>query len=550
MKKIKDFLSKNKDILIVFFIILFTIMLPYMQNDFIIGDDYEYHFSRIQSIKEALEEGIFPVKVHPKLANGYGYGSGLFYPNLFLYIPAILCLMGLNFFVSYKIFIAIMLLLMFVLTYKSLKSIVEDKTTTLIGVAVIMLSSCLSLHLLKRVALGEFLGFIFIAPVIAGIHDYIHNDFKKPWLLFIGFFGLINSHLITTAICTVYCVIVFLFNIKTSLKNPKKMLKLFFVAVLVALTTAYFWMPMLEQMIGYKFKYSNQWTTAKDNVFGAYDLFGPQKYSLGILITICFPMIIVGMFDKKVSKKAKIFSLMFLILVIIMLCPAIWNWTDFITGGIQFKWRLLGITTVLAGISISMLLKEYCENNNVNPKYILIIFVALSMFIFNFQYTDLDTAPESFVESKMYSLWNSIGGGCEYLPLEMNVGNLGYPQFAIADDGEKILCNKTFGRIEFEKTDSKQNIINPPLIYYYGYVADITDENGVVSALEVKKADTGLVEIITEGKHGNIRVWYNGTKIQKISYLLSIGFIGIIVLAIVVVYVKRKFVNIKNINKK
>ena len=127
------------------------------------------------------------------------------------------------------------------------------------------------------------------------------------------------------------------------------------------------------------------------------------------------------------------------------------------------------------------------------------------MFIFNTQYMKLGLVKEDFVESQMYSLWNSIGGGCEYLPLETNLEDLFYPQYIIAGDGEKIECTKTFGRTEFMKTNSEQSLMKVPLIYYYGYVADITEENGNVIPLEVRKTENGLVEIITEEK--NIEIY-------------------------------------------
>jgi len=545
MNKIKSFLNQNKKIIIFGFMMIFTIMLPYMQDKFMIGDDYEYHFSRIKSIEDALREGIFPVKIHPKLANGYGYGSGLFYPNFFLYIPAILCLIGLDFFSSYKIFITIMLLLMFVFTHISLKNIVEDDDTALLGTSIIMLSSCLTLQLYKRIALGEFLGLIFIPPVIAGMYDYVYNDFKRPWLLFLGFWGLINSHLITTLICLIYCSTVFVFNIKSSLKNPQKIFKLCITAILVLFTTACFWMPMLEQMIGYKFKYSNQWMSAEDDIYGLYNLFGPERFSLGVFITISLPIIISGIFDKNISSKAKKFSWIFVILTIILVSPQIWEWTKDVTGIIQFKWRLLGITTVIAGIAISSLLKEYCSQAKINFSLIVDIFFIVALFIFNTQYMKVYLVEENVVESNMYSLWNSIGGGCEYLPLETNLEDLLYPQYIMADDEEKIECTKTFGRIEFIKTNSEQNLMKVPLIYYYGYVADIIEENGIVTPLEVRKTENGLVEIITEEKIGKIRIWYNGTKIQKISYIVSIFSFAIIVTYLLFKYIKLKFNFIK-----
>ena len=85
--------------------------------------------------------------------------------------------------------------------------------------------------------------------------------------------------------------------------------------------------------------------------------------------------------------------------------------------------------------------------------------------------------------------------------------------------------------------------MNPPLVYYYGYVSDITKADGTVEPVELRKNEDGLVELVTEGEIGHIRVWYNGTKIQKISYLVT-AIAAVLVLGLGVIKI------IRNKNKK
>ena len=242
---IKNFLKENKLILIIAFLTIIVASIPLLQKNLVIGDDYEYHLARIQSITDSLKAGIFPVKVHSELGDSYGYGSGIFYPNLFLYIPAIFELIGFDLILSYKIFIILMLCFMFIITFFSIKHITDENNSALIGTVLIILSKALILNLYHRFALGEFLGYIFIAPVIAGIYDFVYRDFKNPIYIFIGFFGLINTHLISTVICFCFCFVYCLIHIKTILKNWKKILKIMLVAVLVLISTCSFWLPMI-----------------------------------------------------------------------------------------------------------------------------------------------------------------------------------------------------------------------------------------------------------------------------------------------------------------
>lgn len=80
-------------------------MLPNRMPGIPQASDEPFHLARIQSLTDGLRAGIFPVKVHPQLCYGLGYGVGFFYDNALLYFPAILVLLGLSLELSYKIFI-------------------------------------------------------------------------------------------------------------------------------------------------------------------------------------------------------------------------------------------------------------------------------------------------------------------------------------------------------------------------------------------------------------------------------------------------------------
>ena len=259
MKKLdnlKNYLNSNKNFLFIFIFVLFMLCLPLMQYKINVADDYLFHFSRIQSITDSLKQGIFPVKVHYNMANTCGYGTGLFYPNLFLYIPAIINCFINNIGLSYKLFLVIILSALFFISYISVKAVIKDSKTALLSTILIMCSNALMLNLYNRTALGELLGLVFITPIVCGLYNYIHDDFDKPYILAIGFLGVANSHLITTLICIIFAILYFLINIKSSIKNPKKLLKLVLTAIIVTLISTSFWLPMLEQLSAQTFKLS------------------------------------------------------------------------------------------------------------------------------------------------------------------------------------------------------------------------------------------------------------------------------------------------------
>ena len=62
---------------------LYTFYLQY-------GHDLLFHLFRIDGIADGLQSGQFPVRLYGNDLNGYGYGVSMFYPELFLYVPALL----------------------------------------------------------------------------------------------------------------------------------------------------------------------------------------------------------------------------------------------------------------------------------------------------------------------------------------------------------------------------------------------------------------------------------------------------------------------------
>lgn len=530
MKKIKNYIKDRKNFLFVFGIILFVLCLPLMQDRISIADDYLFHFSRIQSITDSLKNGIFPVKVHTNMANSCGYGTGLFYPNLFLYIPAIINLFISNIALSYKIFTLIMLITMISLSYISIKTVTKDSKTALLGTILIMFSKGLMHNLYDRTALGELLGFVFITPIICGLYNYVHDDFNKPYLLAIGFLGVANSHLITTLICIIFAVLYFLINIKSSIKNPKKFLKLLLTAIIVILISTSFWLPMLEQLVVQKFKLSEPWTSIKDEEFYPLDLFGTGKYSIGLLITVCVPLLIYGLLDNKVDEKIKSLIILTIFFMFLILCGPFWTLTNNFSNIIQFKWRLIGIITIVSSISISILLRHYSEALNIKPEYIIITIMCIAMALTITNMNDVlknhNAYTGEYIETVIYSIPESIGGGQEYLPIELDYDKLQLNSYiSFLDNDQQIPVSKDGIRTTaYIEKGYKATFVEVPCIYYLGYVSNITSPEGTVTPLAVEKSENGLVKVIVpDNLYGTINVWYDGTQLQEISYFISLA---------------------------
>ncbi len=541
LRKIKDYVKDRKNFLFIFGVIIFVLSMPLMQYRISIADDYLFHFSRIQSITDCLKNGVFPVKVHTNMANSCGYGTGLFYPNLFLYIPAIINLFISNIALSYKIFTVIMLISLFFISYISIKAVTKDSKTALLGTVLIMFSKGLMHNLYDRTAVGELIGFIFITPIICGLYNYVHDDFNKPYILAVGFLGVANSHLITTLICIIFSILYFLINIKSSIKNPKKFLKLVLTAIIVILISTAFWLPMLEQLSIQKFKLSEPWTSIKDEEYYPLDLFGTGRFSIGLIITLFVPMLIYSLTDKQVDKKIKPLVFLTIFLMFLMLCGPFWTLTNSFSNIIQFKWRLIGIITILSSICMALLLKHYSNELNIKFEYIFIILTIVSMvytiILMNDVIKNHNIYKGEYIETIIYSIPESIGGGQEYLPVEVDYDRLLLNSYiAFLDNNQQIPVSKDGIRTTaYIEQGYKATFVEIPCIYYLGYVSNITSPEGIVTPLAVQKSENGLVKVIVpDNLYGTLNVWYDRTEIQEVSYFISLATIIVVCISFII----------------
>ncbi|MCK9175931.1 MAG: hypothetical protein M0O96_11715, partial [Desulforhopalus sp.] len=87
-----NFIKKYENRLICFSLMAIYIasIFPLFQGALPIGHDQGYHLNRIAGITSALKAGYFPVRISPGWFDGFGYGISIFYPDIFLYFPAIL----------------------------------------------------------------------------------------------------------------------------------------------------------------------------------------------------------------------------------------------------------------------------------------------------------------------------------------------------------------------------------------------------------------------------------------------------------------------------
>ena len=519
---------KTPKIWISFCIILITIVssISLLQNGIIYGHDIRYHLTRIEGIAENLKQGNIFSLFHYNIK---GYGNGLFYPQIFLYIPAILNLCGIDLAIAYKIFLIICNLATAIIMYLCTKSITKDKVIAITAAALYTTCNYRMVCLIERAALGELQAFIFIPIVILGLYEVFYRDSKKWYILTIGIVGLVYTHLISVVIVVIFlCFPIFLINIKNIFKEKERFKYLLYAVLITILLTAAFIFPFLEQILNYKIYLNTYETSIKltDRINGfissicSIEMYITDREVLipgvGLIIVIFSSIYFIKKEKKEYTNLYKSLYIIAFILLILMSAKFIWKYLKFLNY-IQFPWRFQIINSAIyCLLSSTMLWKIIRKFNKEIVNILMVLIILLSTVLIPMLQNARWNNTLDFNEINKIGL---IYGGGEYLPYNITLDKAKNENFEYRTNNSDIKLNIEYDKgkyiIEYSE-NMKNSYIELPIYYYGGYeIVESDNETDYISF------EYGYVRINVTNNEGKIMLKYKYTFIQKISYLIT-----------------------------
>ena len=530
-------------------ILLLTILIfyPYYSSDYLRGDDSAFHLSRIEGIKTSLSYGYIPARIHLFTVFNYGYGSGLFYPDLFLYFPAILRMLGFDFVLTYKIFFFLLNSLAILSGYLAAKHMMNSHYAGMAAAILYTFAAYRIIDFYNRSAVGEALALVFIPLIVWGFYEIFEGDFQRWPILAVGFIGLTLSHVITLAMVGLFSLLLLLGLSRKVLANKiilKSILKAFAVTICV---TASFLFPLFEQLsesstrLVYNERNPMLGGLPFSSIFTAYANWSPPlKLSVGypLLLVPIFPLI----FFKKRLKKQKILNVLILLgLLSIFLTTNLFPWDKiaWFNRIIQFPWRFFAIATPLLAIAGGSYISLIPP---IKSKYLTLTILMIICSLYTIP------AFSAFLRNNTINVYgyhleqNRIGNG-EYLPKGADMNFLEH-------NGNQVLSSDpTFINYEFSRKGlefsfrfsvTKDSVVfEIPLLFYKGYHAYVTDTKGETKELPVSLGKHGFTSVKIAGiREGMIKVLYSGTIIQKISD--GITLISILIILLILLHKKKR----------
>lgn len=560
--KLKNFFgtysNKIKFTIVAFIIALFA-MFPYLNDIVPFTHDFGYHLNRINEIANGLNIRKFPVLIHAGLIENLGYGNGFFYPQLFIYIPAILVSkFHLLVIPAYKIFLVIITFFTFITMYVSVKGIFKNKHVAWIASLLYVFSLYRLTDIYVRGALGEILAFLFNPLILYGFYNVIFDDGKKWWIIVIGISGLVYSHLLSVLIMAIFFIMFCLLNIDKILKNKTVFFNLLKAAVVTGLICIGYFGPMLEQKCNDVFNVDGRSIYSCEEVNGFASSLGMAFSSqmhggfatnsgidektmpegAGIIL-----LIMAGLFIFRKEKKNRFEIQIFALGVIFYWATTklfIWNWFSTLNV-IQFPFRLNLVATLCFSLiganSFYRLLDE-----DKRKDFVLIFTIFYIVYAgYTLDCVELDFTGWNGNYDVLTSTFDRQVGTAEYLPDGTYIYDLDL--YNINNKDKKIEYEQVGSKITFEYTDTENPLeINMPLVYYKGYKAYITDSEGNKTDLKAEKYIVNAHVLVTspEKLTGVITVEYCLTPIQKISYTIATCSFIIFISYIFIFEIRRK----------
>lgn len=493
---------------------------PLMQTYLYNGDDLCYHLARLEGLKDGILDGQIPVNILPEGLQNNGYLNAM-YPYLFLYIGAFLRICRVSLALSYKTIIFLANLASAVCAYAAVKSVVRDRRCVLLAVVLYTLMPYRFTNILHRGDLGETLALIFWPMVIAGLYHIVMGERRKWYYLVIGFSGALQSHILSAAYVTVFCVFTALFYC-VRIAREKRYIEIGKAAGLSLLLNAWYLVPFLyyyfmEDLNKEVLRWSGYFEQSINPsiLTQSLSLYNKQYFSLGFALLGCLGIGIVFLLVERRGQKSDQEGFLAYLLVsgilFTFLCTgyfpsrALMGNPFFRNIGtmLQFPWRFLGPASACflfvgaAGLERSRLLAP-CKNA------VLALLVGLNLFI-------VITVPTDNIHMPYKNAQAQASKGHE-TKLATSVG-LFYPhEWRLKEATDERLTTgvviSDFGAVsvwDYKKKGTKAAVsytasdssayIELPVQSYLGYRAE--DEKG--ETVELKRGDGGRIRFFVNG---------------------------------------------------
>jgi hypothetical protein len=278
-------------------------------------------------------------------------------------------------------------------------------------------------------------------------------------------------------------------------------------------------------------------------IFNTYeeDWFIPQGVGFAFLFLIS---LFVVFFKKTKSQQSYVF-LGFSLFALFMTSRYFpWEHLQEICGVMQFPWRIMLFAAffiaLFGGAVIQKLYDDIYKGVYILIAVLLSIISMVSTILPNWSYYATKDSEEYLGK---INIGNNIGLG-EYLPTGTDKSLLDWyaPSAKSNNYTVKFVSTNENGcyTLVFLENNRDNTYFDIPLIMYKGYKATLETDIGI-SEVPLTYGNNNLIRINVGSENaGTIKVWYEGTTVQKVSFMVSAASFGAVAGYLVFVLIKKR----------
>lgn len=498
--------------------------------------DLNYHLQRLEGVKDALLAGQFPVRIHPNWLQGYGYATGVFYCDTFLYFPAFLRIMGFPLGAAYLIYKFLVNVGTVVIACESFGRIFKNRLIGLFAATLYTLNIYRLVTMYLKDHLGQYTAAMFLPLFAYGVWRLLSEEtggrgYQKIWILLtLSTTGIIQSHILTCEMTAVFSLIVGVVFIKRVLRKGT-LLEVGKAFLGIAFLNVWFIVPFLDFMKSQQLIITGEQVYTRaiqgqgsllPQLFGVFAISGSADHDAfsGMQGEIPFMIgggLLIGLFYYgylcmagriRTQKNGAVKSLGIFAAVISALCLFMtsvyfpWNKLQGLGGfmakgvsALQYPTRIYAIAAVFLSLLGGCILRIEQESGRKKSLWLYAGSTLITLFLVTGMFLSGLLAKSSFY--KIYeedSFGNSYLSGKEYLPLGtdesllkagqvMTSDGVSVGDFQKNDAGIEIACNNS---------SAENGYVELPLLYYRGYQA--------------RDMETGEIFAVSDGDNHVVRV--------------------------------------------
>lgn len=506
---------EQRGILFGMIVLILVSSMPLLTGYEIASADLNFHLQRVEGIKDGILAGQFPVRIHPNWLQGYGYATGIFYCDTFLYIPAFLRIMGFPLGAAYLIYKFLVNVGTVVIACESFGRIFKNRMIGLFAAALYTLNIYRLVTMYLKEHLGQYTAAMFLPLFVYGVWRLLAEEteskgYKKIWMILtLAVTGIVQSHVLTCEIAAVFSLATGIIFIKRVIRK-RTLLEIGKAVACIILLNLWFIIPFLDYMTTQELIITGEQVYTREiqdrgslipQLFSVFALSGsadhdtasgmrgeiPFSLGAGLLIGLFYYgyLCLTGSVRRQKEGEIKslgIFSAVFSVVTLFM-ASAYFPWNrlqrlgTFMSKGIsalQYPTRSYMAAAVFLSLLGGCVLRMEVEGGRKRRLWLYTAGTLITLFFVTGIFLSGLLSTVSFY--KIYeekSFGNSYLSGREYLPVGTDESLLKAGR-VIASEGVSYRdLKKDYAGTELycENKNSAEGYVELPLLYYKGYQA-------------------------------------------------------------------------------